>query len=435
MSNQADAARLIDALVSRRCGLVTDLTPQARGPDEPCPPHLWNGTLAHYNAQSSTLAMRLTGGKGRTEAEAQLAALGEAIERYCAFGWDHNRMRIGPASETAITPPDCVLYSDQQYAEGRPYQQWSPDVATTWIIGTELSSGAAVEIPASLVYLLGPPPRIEDHFTVASSNGLAAGKDLTHAILGGLNEVIERDAFMITWLNRLPATLIKNPEGGCTTAQIIRHYAKFGTTVRLLSLPTDQAPYVVMAIAENPSQKGVSRIVGLGCDIDPVAAVDKATFEMCQLRPGMAARMQASDYQTRLTRYDTVRGLDDHPLFHTLPAHAAEFDFLTQTKTECDLRDLPRPNCATAQAALDLTVAAAASTGARVAYVDITTPDIVPLGPRVVRVIATGLQPIHFGHGQGRFGGTRLFDAPVNWGLRDTPLTETGLNQCPHPLA
>lgn len=323
-----DAERLVSVLVSRRCGLVTDIAPQSRGPDEPCPPHLWTATLAHYNFQNAPRSERLNAGKGRTEAEAKLSALGEAIERYSAYHWDDGRLRVGLAGPTAITPSDCVLYSPDQYGAGMPYPEWSPDVPTTWITGTELPSGNPVDLPAALVYLVSPTPRREDHVTAITSNGLAAGPDLTGAILGGLYEVIERDALMITWLNKLPATVIETPQGGCYSAAIIRHYAQFGVTVRLISLATDQAPTVVMAIAENPQGQGAARLIGMGCDIDPVAAIDKAVFEMCQARPSMAARLQSGDPASRLKRYEDVKDLDDHPLFHAIPANSWEFDFL-----------------------------------------------------------------------------------------------------------
>ncbi len=434
MSDAADLRRLSDALVSRRCGIVTSLSPQPRGPEEPCPPYIWNATLSHFGFQQYPLAMRLVGGKGRTEEEAKLSALGEAIERYAAFQWDYERIRIGQASASVITPAECVLYSQQQYATGLPYQRWHQEIEIAWITGTELPSGEPVALPASLVYLASPP-QLNDSFTAASSNGLATGKNLTNAILGGTYEVIERDAFMLTWLNRLPATLIRTPESGCNAAHIIRHYNKFGVTVRLLLLHTDQAPYVVMAIAEDPSDNGIFRLVGLGCDIDPVVAVDKSVFELCQLRSGMRTRMQNKSYKSRLGNIEAVRTLDDHALFHTMPEHAAAFEFLTQSGAECDLHTLPKPDCETPEATLGHIVNTAVKTGARVAYADITPSDIRPLGPRVVRVIITGMQPIDFGFAQGRLGGARLYKAPVDWGYRTEPLTESELNQCPHPLA
>ncbi len=240
---------------------------------------------------------------------------------------------------------------------------------------------------------------------------------------------------MISWLNRLPATKIATPQRGCYAAGIIRHYGRFGVSVRLLALHTDQPATVVMAVAEDPSGASAFRMIGLGCDVDPVAAVDKAVFELCQLRPGMAVRMRSPRYQTRLFSYVAVRGLDDHPLFHAIPAHAAEFDFLTDGAATVSLDDLSRPEDGTDEMKLKAIVAAAIKCGSRVAYADLTTPDIAPLGLKVVRGFITDFQPIHFGFGQGRLGGKRLYQAPVDWGLRKSPLDEAGLNQCPHPLA
>jgi ribosomal protein S12 methylthiotransferase accessory factor len=435
MTVAAEVDRLVAALVSRRCGVARDLGPQRRSSEEPCPPHLWTTTLAHYDFRAAPRAARLNAGKGRTEAEAKLSALGEAVERYSACHWDPRRVSVGRARSGAITPADCVLHTPAQHAAGLPYPPWSPEVETSWIEGVDLASGAPVDLPAALAFLVSPTPRAEDHVTAITSNGLAAGRDLTYAILGGLYELIERDALMIAWLNRLPGTEIETPETGCMAAAIIRHYRHYGVALRLVALPTDQAATVVMAIAADPAPGAAARVIGMGCDVDPAVAVDKAAFELCQARPSMAGRLQAGDPGLRLRRYEDVRDLDDHPLFHAIPAHAEESDFLFASGWSVALADLPRPDSSTPEAALALLVERATATGIRTAYVDITAPDIMPLGLRVVRCFAAGLQPIHFGQGEGRFHGRRLYDAPVAWGLRNTPLTEVGLNPCPHPLA
>jgi len=61
--------------------------------------------------------------------------------------------------------------------------------------------------------------------------------------------------------------------------------------------------------------------------------------------------------------------------------------------------------------------------------------DIVDFGMCVVRAIATGLQPMHFGFGQERLGGRRLYDVPKAMGYATEARSETDLNLCPHPLA
>jgi ribosomal protein S12 methylthiotransferase accessory factor len=70
----------------------------------------------------------------------------------------------------------------------------------------------------------------------------------------------------------------------------------------------------------------------------------------------------------------------------------------------------------------------------RVAYVDLTTPDVAPYGVHVVRTIATGLQPIHFGTGEERLGGRRIFETAARLGYANGIRTEADLNPCPHPL-
>jgi ribosomal protein S12 methylthiotransferase accessory factor len=392
-------------------------------------------TLAHFDFRAVPRRERLNAGKGRTEAEATLAALGEAVERYSGYHWDPARVRVAPAPPGAITPADCVLHSETQYAAGLPYPRWSPSAETSWITGVELPSGEPVALPAALAYLVAPPPR-PDHVVAVTSNGLAAGPDLVRAVLSGFAELVERDALMVTWMNRLPATEIETPERGCHAAGVIRHYRRFGVSVRLFLLATDQVHSVVLALLDNPTgAAGPLRVVGMGCELDPVAAVDKAVFEACQARPSEAVRFRESNPAARLRRYTDVRSLDDHADFHALPENASEMEFLWAGGSRVALDALPRPNHADPAAALDAVVARLRATGCRVAYAEITAPDVATTGLRVVRCFATGLQPIHFGHGEARLGGRRLFEAPVAWGLAAHPSTEAMLNPCPHPMA
>jgi ribosomal protein S12 methylthiotransferase accessory factor len=400
------------------------------------PPHLYTSTLAHFDFRLAPRQERLNGGKGRTEEEAKLSALGEAVERYCAYHWDPTRTWVGLPESGAITPSDCVLFTEEQYClDSWRYRRWTSETETTWIRGVELPSGNAVALPAALVYLIQPMPRVEDQYVSVTSNGLAAGPTLTRAILGGLYEVIERDALMVTWLNRLPATEIQIPEGGCHSASIIRHYHRFGVTVRLLKLATDQLPAVVMAVADETDPTRPARVIGMGCDIDPILACDKAVFELCQARPSEASRFRETPPAGRILAYKDVVDLDDHPAFHSLSKNLHEFDFLTASARKTTLVEMDTQVSGDEETVLSRIVDRLHDTGARVAFADITTSDVASAGFHVVRAIATGLQPIHFGWGEARLGGQRLFNAPMAWGLANRPSAPYTLNPCPHPLA
>jgi len=426
-------------LVSAKVGLVTELSPQVRGAEEPVPPYLYTATLSHFDFRTVERQERLNAGKGRTEREAKLAALGEAVERYSAYHWDRGRTFLAKwadVRDAAIAPIECVLYADDQYARPDfPYRKWQADQEVTWISGIELPQRTEVALPASLVYLVHPLPRPEDYFAAITSNGLAAGASLDQAVLGGLYELIERDALLVTWMNRLPAIEIAVPDGGSAAAYVIRHYARFGVTVRAFALRTDQLPTVVMAIAFDSDPSMPARLIGMGCDVSPSAALDKAIFELCQARPSEAIRFRSNPPAGRLRTYEDVVTLEDHPAFHGVPEHCHETEFLWSTGEKIDLGAFVDPTAGQAQQNLDLCVARLAGTGHRVAYAEIAAPDVASVGYHVVRSFATGLQPIHFGWGEARLGGRRLFEAPLKWGLRPTATALVDINWCPHPLA
>ena len=426
-------------LVSPKCGVITRLAAQSRGAEEPAPPYLYTATLANFDFRVADGGERVGAGKGGTEREAMASAVGEAIERYCGYHWAPERTfvsRMHDVPSPVITPAECVLYSDQQYrSEGWRYARWREDGEVTWITGKELPSGTAIALPASLVFLSYPVPRPEDFFAPSSSNGLAAGPTLERAVLGGLCELIERDALLITWLNRLPALEIELGESGETAATLFRHYARMGINVRAFSLATDLPITVVLAISLDDEPSRPAQVVGMGCHPDPTIALTKALYELCQGRPAEAARFAKKPPGGRLVRFEDVQTLDDHSAFGSLREHREQFAFLWSAERSTRIDALPNPSTGSAGDDLANLTQALARNGHRVAYVDLTLPDVGPYGFHVVRVIATELQPVHFGHGQERLGGRRLFELPVRLGFATAPRTDADLNRCPHPLA
>jgi ribosomal protein S12 methylthiotransferase accessory factor len=177
-------------------------------------------------------------------------------------------------------------------------------------------------------------------------------------------------------------------------------------------------------------------VVGLGSHLNPETAVLKALFEICQVRPGETRRTdEARRHGKTPASYPDVKSLEDHSAFFSPLARLAELGFLLDRATPRPLdyaRNLDRGN---ADANLAITVETLTRAGCRVAHVDLTTDDVAPYGIRVVRTLATGLQPIHFGYGEERLGGRRLYEVPRALGYTSDVRTEDDLNPCPHPIA
>jgi len=429
----------LNDLVSPRVGLIREIAPQGRGADEPMPPFLYTATLSNFDFRVASRSDRMAAGKGMTRDEAIASAIGEATERYCAYHWDPERTFLAKSVDITtrcVTPQDCVLYCERQYATFEwPHPRWTPETELAWINGIDVVDGDVVALPASLVYLVFPPPRMEDYFAPSTSNGLAAGATLEGAALGGLCEVMERDAMLIAWMNRLPAAELSFGDDADICGRIYRHYAHFGVNVRAFAMPTDLPSTTVMAISFEEDPARPANVVGLGCHPDPNVALLKALFELCQGRPAEASRFQTKPPKGRLNNYTDVHTLDDHSSFMSQMERRHEFSFLWQTGETKRIDELP--NWSTGNAAGDLARCSAelAAKRHRPAYVELTTPDLVEYGVHVVRAIVPGLQPVHFGHGQERLGGERLYNLPHQLGLVDSVRTEADLNPCPHPLA
>jgi ribosomal protein S12 methylthiotransferase accessory factor len=440
MKQQAADLERLSSLVSSRTGLVKRLIPLVKGAPDPTPPFVYCALLA--DCSDGLGKERMAGvGKGVTRDEAKVRALGEAVERYCATqpNWERtvraSRADLGPQ---ALDPTDCVLYSDRQYAQpGFGYTRYSRDTKMTWTYGTALLGREVILVPAILVYLTEMWEQHDEHICCPGSNGLATGVTLDNAILNGLFEVIERDAFMVSWLSRRPCHRIDFSRQQGLLATIGSHYLRFGIEVVVVELTTDLPVYVMMALAVDRGGVGPATVIGLGAGLDPAFAIEKALFEVCQARPGEATKYRMKPPEERLRTFEHVHDVMDHSALFSMRQMLGELDFLLAPDpvAEVRLEELPDHSTGSVEMDIEFCVDALADVGSKVMYVDVTTPDIAPLGLRTVRTIATGLQPIHFGYGEDRLGGRRLFELPMKLGYSPRPLTEADINPCPHPLA
>jgi ribosomal protein S12 methylthiotransferase accessory factor len=272
-----------------------------------------------------------------------LGAIGEALERYCAYQENPDAVFRATASDlgkAAISPADFVLYSDRQYSlPGFKYAK--PDVQTAmgWTRAVELPAGSEAFVPASLVYLYFNTEGPDGYFCPPTSNGLAAGPSLDSAVLSGLYELIERDAFLITWMNRLAVPRVDYSSRAGSVARSRSHYARFGVEALFYDITTDIGVPVMMAMAVDRSGDGPAVVVGLGCHLNPGVALKKALMEVCQVRPSQSIKFAKSSPAETLKAYSDVKTLEDHAGFAAIPGNLHEFDFVEQQSLQANRRD------------------------------------------------------------------------------------------------
>jgi len=424
-------------LVSPRAGILRSLSLRVKSADEPPLPYIYDAWLSHFDFRKGDKAERGACGKGATEEQAMLGALGEAIERYCA---SHPAMRgtrraaLADLGADAVSPHEFVLYSEAEYARnGFPYRPWQARDELLWTQVKELGSEGAAWVPSAFVYLNPPSDQPQDFLCSTNSSGFAAGPDLNGAIWRALLELLERDAFLVTWLNCLPVPEIDFAGLGGLSRDIRSTYERWGSEVRAFRLATDMPVAAVMALVIDRTGKGPAAMIGLGCDVECHYALEKALFEVCQLHE-LLRRKYEQGAAGRLNTYADVRTMEEHAAYFLRRDHLHEFDFLSAHGQKVRIDGMMSATAAV-EADLKTLQSALAASGCRVFYRDLTTPDLDRYPIRVARVLVTQLQPIHFGHGLERLGGGRLYELPKKLGLREAASSEATLNPCPHPLA
>ncbi|MCU1350047.1 MAG: hypothetical protein JWO56_3077 [Acidobacteria bacterium] len=377
------------------------------------------GTLRHINDPA------VGSGKGLTKLDAMIGATGEAIERYSASRYRKQDLHLAPTnamSEDFVDPRRLCLYTDAQYAEpGFPYSKFDEKHPIHWARGRWFGSNEPVWVPALPTFFNFEACKHES-FCQVSSNGLAAGADEDDAAVRALFELIERDAFMLTWLCQLPARRIvldETLEPGIR--EVVRTLAQRGAEVELYLLDgTDLDVPAVMCLALGDSKRWPAVSVALSCHLDPRVAVKKAILEQGHVGPYLTRKIAET---TKLPQTPAeVLTLDDHAAYYFSPEKLPVFDFIRRSEKEpVALRDLPVID--------DVSIAAVAArldqAGVKVAVVDVTSPDLRGSPFRVARAIGLDVQPIHFGERFRRLMSLRL-------------LKHSGgrpLNPHPHPLA
>ena len=429
---------LAPRLVSPHTGIVVDLAPAARDATEPPRPLVWRARIANHRFLSTPDESHTTAsGKGMTEQEAWASCLGEALERYSGGRWTAEETvvcRRADLEGRSVDPRELVLFRPEQYAR-LPYAPYRDETELRWVRGRSLTRDDEVWVPAIAVFMEYAVDAEEEFLCPVTSNGLAAGPALGVAVLRAVYEVLERDAFLIAWMNRLPGRRLdaeRHPDAD--VRWLARSYRRRGVELVLYALPADHPVTVVAAIAfQRGGHGGPYATVGLGADLDPPAAARAAALEVGQVRPSFRQRCRGPD-SARIAELvadpAATASLEDHALLYADRSMAGAFDFLDGGPAE----GIEAPRDAGVDS-LDRVVEHFRDTDQDVVYVNLTPPDLEPLGVFTARAILPGFQPIWFGDGERRLGGRRLYDLPWRLGLRDAPAEAESLNPLPHPLA
>jgi ribosomal protein S12 methylthiotransferase accessory factor len=382
-------------VVSPYVGLVTELGELLPSPDDARQFHV----VAVPADPSFTLGRRggMPGHPGSAygcdRGRASAAAVGEAVERYSAAYVPEERLVIATGRELgplAPAPESFALFAPEQHASaGFPFVPFTADTRISWTSGVRLPDGAEAWLPAQLVHLgaIGDEPTI----AYSTSNGLAAGPDRDSALSAALFELVERDAFMLTWNTRRSFPLLDWERSSRLRAYYHRYLAPARARLSAVDLSSVHDVPVVLAIVRG---RPGALVVGAGAAPTVEEAWLKAVTEAYAVRKAARERVLAG-----LEPPAKVLDFPDHIAFYAYEENARRAAFLDASAER-------RAPASVAPVGGDLATHLAAR-GIDTYAVDVTSPDVREAGLCVMRAVAPRLIPLDVRHDARFLGGDR----------------------------
>ncbi|MER5638918.1 TOMM precursor leader peptide-binding protein [Kitasatospora sp. NPDC002227] len=345
--------------------------------------------------------------------------------------------------EHALDPRDCGLYAPQTYRDDPMLAPFDPDRPIPWVRGWSLREGREVFVPARLVHYSAGTAA--DNFVFECSNGCAIGSCLEEAVLFGLLELIERDAFLLGWYGNatLPELALDACGSGALRAMLDRAALR-GYDVRAFDNRVDLAVPVVTALAVRRDGGPGTLAFAAAAGFDPESTIEGAVSEILTYLPHLPGQVaeRPAELAAMARNFDLVRRLPDHAALFGLPemAHHARsyLEPVAPARPPAELyADWERARPRTGDLLDDLRYCRDQLVGAGhdVIVVDQTSPEQRQSGLRTVCTLVPGLLPIDFGWTRQRaLRLPRLRTALRRGGLRDSELTDNQFRLVPHPF-
>ncbi|SDA50813.1 YcaO-related McrA-glycine thioamidation protein [Methanobrevibacter millerae] len=255
------------------------------------------------------------GGKGISVEHAKASAMMEGFERYSAEKQDENTV-TGTIPE--ISSKGDIIDIESLNLPKDFNKSNMESINLEWNIAHDLISGKDYYVASNAIY----HPYVNEDNSVFSlfksnTNGLASGNSLEEAILHGIFEVIERDAWSIFELTHKNSKQIdlKSIESE-TVNEALSKFSENEINIKLMDLTADINVPTIAASADDTLLKDAGLLtLGIGTHLDPEVAILRALTEVAQSRAtqihGAREDTVRADF-ARTAGYERMKRINKH---------------------------------------------------------------------------------------------------------------------------
>jgi len=245
---------------------------------------LLDGLVSVYTVSHSDTGV-IAEGKGFTDEQARYSALAEAVERLYSRPQNSDQIILGSQK---------ILFQDTktrlQITSG-PRDTFSKDTVTEWVPAMNILDNEAVFLPAEVSYFKYVPRNIRlKLFSLYHTTGLATGSSVEEAVLSGIFEIMERDAYWITMrckLNHPDINFRSVKNLNQKVPEILAKMEKSGFKIYLKDMSLDWGVPIAHAVLVDTQRRIPSFSHGSGAAFDWATAISRAVAEVVQMHSGM----------------------------------------------------------------------------------------------------------------------------------------------------
>ena len=354
-----------------------------------------------------------SGGLGVSEEKnvAMTSCLAEALERYCMSYIPKNEIiscKKDELDEKHIFS-NFFTYNDEQYTNFDNFLNPNLDVIEWTKIYSIKDKKKYMYWPASLIYL---PFDINKVVAETTSTGMAAGFSIEECIMSGLMELIERDALMINFMQRLNPPEIDIDTISGKNKKLIYTIRK-DYNIKIYKLYSDFNVPVYLSIIYRTNNKKIHYGIGACASLDSDYAINKSLKE-CLFTYFYSLNIM----DVKQNNPDKIKTLYEHFLYY-------QGDNFNKLLFNSKSIKYEKEKISFNDVIINLK-----NNDINVYFKELTTDDIKGTGVKVVKVIAPSLIDLNKSHIYPRLGAKRFFEVPKKLGLEYS----NNLTNMPHPF-
>lgn len=247
--------------------------------------------MQHYLATTTDgfkKPVPLGNGFGKDPAIALSQAFGECLERYALSLYHKKDLFYGTPPEAQKRHAHLVHPSSIAGLSREQHQKYGhkelDESRFGWAYATHLLTGNKTLFPAQVVHWNYAREKGEPGIKDITTNGAGGWFTRDGAILSGMCELIQRDAFMIHWFNFItPPQIDPETVPESSFKNLYEETKRYQYEVQCLNLTIDTMVPTFGVVLSDNSGVYPSRVLGLSTNLDPLKALYRALEEAWSL--------------------------------------------------------------------------------------------------------------------------------------------------------